>query len=120
MPTYTYRCSNCGVEFDKFQKFSEKPLTRCPECRIGRVSRIPQPSTIVFKGSGWYSTDHKSASGQSSRKSEGETSKGETSKGETSKDETSKGEAGKTEAGKTEKTESKPAKKEQKAAAADD
>ena len=64
MPTYTYRCESCGVEFDKFQKFSDKPLTRCPECRTGKVKRIPQPSTIVFKGSGWYATDHRSASGQ--------------------------------------------------------
>ena len=95
MPTYTYRCSNCGVEFDRFQKFSDKPLTRCPECRTGRVSRIPQPSAIVFKGSGWYATDHKSHSGQTSKKSEGDT-------------------------GKTEKSESKPVKKEDQAAASDD
>jgi putative FmdB family regulatory protein len=72
MPTYHYRCSTCGVEFDRYQKFSDKPLTRCPECRTGKVSRIPQPSAIVFKGSGWYATDHRSPSGQTSRKSEGD------------------------------------------------
>ena len=95
MPTYTYRCSSCGVEFDKFQKFSDKPLTRCPECRTGRVSRIPQPSAIVFKGSGWYATDHKSPSGKSGKKSEDE-------------------------AGKTESKPDKPDKKEEKAAASDE
>ncbi|MGH2524341.1 MAG: FmdB family zinc ribbon protein [Anaerolineales bacterium] len=70
MPVYTYRCQSCGVQFDKFQKFSEKPLTRCPECRKGQVRRVPQPSAVVFKGSGWYATDHRSASGQASKKSE--------------------------------------------------
>jgi putative FmdB family regulatory protein len=60
MPTYAYRCQSCGVEFERVQKFSDKPLTRCPECRTGKVRRVPQPSAIVFKGSGWYVTDHKS------------------------------------------------------------
>jgi putative FmdB family regulatory protein len=87
MPTYTYRCSSCGVQFDKFQKFSDKPLTRCPECRTGTVNRIPQSSAIVFKGSGWYATDHRSPSGQTSRKSEGESASSDsaTEKGEKSK-----------------------------------
>jgi putative FmdB family regulatory protein len=74
MPTYTYRCESCGVQFDRFQKFTDKPLTRCPECRTGRVKRIPQPSAIVFKGSGWYATDHRSASAGITKKPEGETS----------------------------------------------
>ena len=62
MPIYTYSCQSCGVQFEKLQKFSDKPLTRCPECRKGRVRRLVQPSAIVFKGSGWYATDHRSAS----------------------------------------------------------
>ncbi len=87
MPTYHYRCSSCGVEFDKYQKFSDKALTRCPECRSGTVNRIPQPSAIVFKGSGWYATDNRSPSGQTSRKSEGESASTDSSteKGEKSK-----------------------------------
>lgn len=58
MPTYTYRCSNCGVSFDRIQKFTDKPLTRCPECK-GKVNRVPQASAVVFKGSGWYINDSK-------------------------------------------------------------
>jgi putative FmdB family regulatory protein len=50
------------VQFERLQKFSDKPLTRCPECRTGRVKRIPQPPAVVFKGSGWYVTDHRSSS----------------------------------------------------------
>ncbi len=61
MPTYTYRCSNCGVSFDRIQKFTDKPLTRCPECK-GKVNRVPQASAVVFKGSGWYINDSKGAS----------------------------------------------------------
>jgi putative FmdB family regulatory protein len=75
MPVYTYSCQKCGVTFDRSQKFSDKPLTRCPECRTGRVKRVLTPPSIVFKGSGWYATDHRSASGQGSRKSDGESGK---------------------------------------------
>lgn len=56
MPTYHYRCSDCGHSFDYFQKFAEDPLTTCPECG-GPIRRVPQPVGIVFKGSGWYVTD---------------------------------------------------------------
>ena len=58
MPTYTYRCNNCGVTFDHVQKFADKPLARCPECR-GKVNRVPQASAVMFRGSGWYINDSK-------------------------------------------------------------
>lgn len=56
MPTYHYRCSECGHSFDFFQKFADDPLTECPECS-GPIRRVPQPVGIVFKGSGWYVND---------------------------------------------------------------
>jgi putative FmdB family regulatory protein len=58
MPTYVYRCDECGVEFDRFQHFSEEPVRVCPECRAS-VRRVIQPVGIVFKGKGFYVTDHK-------------------------------------------------------------
>jgi putative FmdB family regulatory protein len=58
MPMYTYRCKKCGVRFDRLSSFYAKPLTHCPECH-GTVRRLLQPAGIVFKGSGWYSTDSK-------------------------------------------------------------
>ena len=64
MPIYTYECDECGTRFDKLQKFSDKPLTRCPECK-GHVRRLIQPAGIVFKGSGWYITDSKRSSSAS-------------------------------------------------------
>ena len=64
MPIYTYRCENCGVQFERQQSFSEPPLTRCPECSKKTLQKVFQPVGIVFKGSGFYSTDHRSPSGQ--------------------------------------------------------
>ena len=70
MPTYTYRCQSCGVQFDRYQSFNDKPLTRCPECRKGKVQRVVQASAIVFRGSGWYKTDSRTNSTSTARKAE--------------------------------------------------
>jgi len=64
MPVYTYRCDNCGVQFEQSQKFSDSPLTRCPECGKKALKKVYTPVGIVFKGSGFYATDHRSPSGQ--------------------------------------------------------
>ena len=65
MPVYTYRCSNCGVEFDHQQKFNEKNLSRCPECGKKKLNRVYRPVGVVFKGSGFYVTDNRSKSSAS-------------------------------------------------------
>lgn len=64
MPIYTYLCDNCGVQFEKQQKFSDVPLSRCPECGKKALKKVYLPVGIVFKGSGFYATDHHSPSGQ--------------------------------------------------------
>jgi len=64
MPIYTYRCENCGVRFERYQKFEDQTLTWCPECNKKSLLKVFQPVGIVFKGSGFYSTDHRSPSGQ--------------------------------------------------------
>ena len=63
MPIYTYRCESCGVQFERNQKFSDAPLTRCPECGKKSLRKVYTPVGIVFKGSGFYATDHRSPSG---------------------------------------------------------
>lgn len=63
MPVYTYRCENCGVQFDRQQSFSDLPLTRCPECNKKTLRKVYTAVGIVFKGSGFYATDHRSPSG---------------------------------------------------------
>ena len=65
MPIYTYRCDNCGVQFERHQSFDEAPLTRCPECSKKTLRKVYTPVGIVFKGSGFYATDHRSPSGTS-------------------------------------------------------
>lgn len=67
MPIYTYRCDNCGVQFDRRQKFSDDPLKVCPECKTETLRKVYLPVGIVFKGSGFYSTDNRSPSGTESR-----------------------------------------------------
>ena len=58
MPTYEYKCDECGVVFERFQHFSEEPVKTCPEC-AGSVRRVIQPVGIIFKGKGFYVTDNK-------------------------------------------------------------
>jgi len=62
MPTYEYECLKCQYHFERFQGMTEKPLSRCPTCR-GKIRRLVSGgSGIIFKGSGFYSTDYRSAS----------------------------------------------------------
>src|SRR5215510_4699718 len=72
MPVYTYRCDSCGVQFERQQSFHDAPLKTCPECRKKTVKRIITPTKVIFKGSGFYATDHKSPSGSGSHSSKKE------------------------------------------------
>ncbi|MCH8612084.1 FmdB family zinc ribbon protein [Arsenicicoccus dermatophilus] len=56
MPTYSYRCSDCGEAFDIVQSFSDDALTECPACQ-GRLRKLFTSVGVVFKGSGFYRTD---------------------------------------------------------------
>jgi len=60
VPTYQYACTECGEQLEKVQKFSDDPLTVCPNCN-GRLRKVFSPVGIVFKGSGFYRTDSRSA-----------------------------------------------------------
>jgi putative FmdB family regulatory protein len=60
VPTYTYRCDQCGESIDRRQSFSDDPLTTCESCG-GALKRVIYPAGIVFKGSGWYVTDYKNS-----------------------------------------------------------
>jgi putative FmdB family regulatory protein len=64
MPIYTYQCDNCGVRFERHQHFDDPVLTRCPECSKKTLRKIYTPVGIVFKGSGFFATDHRSPSGK--------------------------------------------------------
>lgn len=61
MPIYEYACTACGERTEAKQSFDEPPLTECPHCG-GSLRKLYSPVGIVFKGSGFYSTDAKSGS----------------------------------------------------------
>jgi len=70
MPTYEYLCKTCGHRFETWQKMTDDPLTTCPDCGAA-IRRVLFPAGVVFKGSGFYKTDHRdSASIESSAKDE--------------------------------------------------
>ena len=102
MPVYTYRCENCGIQFDEREKFDDPTKTICPECEEESLHRVYRPVGIVFKGSGFYATDNRSPSGKEARKHDKEEGGTKKEKGE------------KTEKKTTEKTDSTPSKKESK------
>ncbi len=56
MPTYQYRCTECGQDLEAVQKFSDPALTECPNCR-GKLRKVFNAVGVVFKGSGFYRTD---------------------------------------------------------------
>lgn len=61
MPTYEYRCPNCG-KFEAVQKITDKPFKACPTCGSDVDRLISHNVGIVFKGSGWYCTDNRKSS----------------------------------------------------------
>ena len=61
MPTYQYNCTECGVQVEAVQKFSDEPLSVCASCG-GRLRKVFSPVGIVFKGSGFYRTDSRNGS----------------------------------------------------------
>jgi putative FmdB family regulatory protein len=56
MPTYEYACTACTHRFEVVQKFSDAPITECPQCS-GAVRKVYFAAGVVFKGSGWYIND---------------------------------------------------------------
>jgi putative FmdB family regulatory protein len=61
VPTYQYRCTECGGQLEAVQKFTDEPLTVHDDCG-GRLRKVFSPVGIVFKGSGFYRTDSRKGS----------------------------------------------------------
>ena len=78
MPTYEYLCQKCGQTFEAFQSIRAEAFRECPKelCRLpkwghGKVKRLPGTGAgIIFKGSGFYSTDYRSESYKTSAKAD--------------------------------------------------
>jgi putative FmdB family regulatory protein len=77
MPIYEYECSRCHHRFEVKQGFKDRPQAKCPQCNE-TARRVFHPTPIIFKGSGFYVTDHRPAEGSpkpSPPKGESEASK---------------------------------------------
>ena len=61
MPIYTYKCTSCGKVFEKFKNMNYNGKEYCDNCS-SEALRVFTPLGIIFKGSGFYTTDYKSAS----------------------------------------------------------
>tara|TARA_B100000809_G_scaffold252084_1_gene286352 strand:+ start:253 stop:579 length:327 start_codon:yes stop_codon:yes gene_type:complete len=62
MPTYEYKCTKCKHQFEAVQKMTDNPLARCPKCRCKIKRLIGAGAGVIFKGSGFYTTDYRSDS----------------------------------------------------------
>jgi len=68
MPTYQYRCNDCGHEFEEFQSMTEDPIRVCPKCKGETRRLISGGAGLIFKGSGFYQTDYRSAKYQADQR----------------------------------------------------
>jgi putative FmdB family regulatory protein len=63
MPTYDYECQACKHTFEKFQSITAGPIRKCPRCGRLKVKRLLGTGAgVIFKGSGFYSTDYRDSS----------------------------------------------------------
>ena len=118
MPTYEYRCLQCGHLFELFQSMKDEPTKICPECQ-GEVQRlIGTGAGLIFKGSGFYITDYRSDAYKKDAKADhgpgvsGKSDTGGSGKSDTGgSSKTDAGGSGKTDAGGSKKTDSGGSKK---------
>jgi putative FmdB family regulatory protein len=87
LPLYEYECLECTKRFELRRSFNDESEVLCPDCKC-TASRIFSPVPIIFKGSGFYVTDHRSNHGHSAPTGTGEDSKSAESKPSESKDTT--------------------------------
>jgi putative FmdB family regulatory protein len=88
MPTYEYRCKDCGEHLEVVQAFTDDPLTECPAC-AGPLRKVFGNIGITFKGSGFYKTDSrskKSAAAASESKADGSSSEKSDAKSDSKSD----------------------------------
>ena len=103
MPTYEYRCKDCGEHLEVVQKFTDDPLTECPSCQ-GPLRKVFGSIGIVLKGSGFYKTD--SRAGASSGKKTEKSDKGESTKSDSTKSDSTKGDSTKSDSSSSTKSDS--------------
>jgi len=85
MPTYEYKCKNCGKIFEVFQSITDDPIKTCPDCG-GEVYRLISGGIgIIFKGNGFYVTDNKTNSSYNGKSKQKETANSSNTKNDNKK-----------------------------------
>jgi putative FmdB family regulatory protein len=107
MPLYEYECPRTGKRFEAIQKFSDAPLTRCPDCDqhpdcAGEAKKLLSAPAIQFKGAGWYVNDY-GKGGEKPKKDAADSKSGDSKPGDSKSGDTKPAEK---------KPDSKPAAKE--------
>jgi putative FmdB family regulatory protein len=69
MPIYEYECIHCGHRFELKQSYHDKPQAECPQCKK-KAKRVFHASPIIFKGKGFYITDHRKSGEPAATKTE--------------------------------------------------
>jgi len=88
LPTYDYECSACGHTWELYQQITEKPRRQCPKCKQLKAQRlIGTGAAVLFKGTGFYQTDYRSADYKQKAKAEKTASSAPAKSGESSKPE---------------------------------
>ena len=89
MPTYDYRCDKCSHEFEVFQSMTAPVIKKCPQCQKLSLKRlIGSGAAVLFKGSGFYTTDYRSQNYQKQAKAETDKQNGKTEKSKTKQGDT--------------------------------
>lgn len=94
MPTYEYECSGCGQDFELFQKMTDAPIEKCPQCGGKATRKISAGAGLLFKGSGFYITDYRSEGYK--KAAQAETAGSGSGEGKSAKGSGGEGAAGKT------------------------
>lgn len=69
MPIYEYRCNSCDFRFELKQGFDAQPVASCPRCQ-GRATRVFHEVPVFYRGSGFYTTDHRNDNKKEEKKEE--------------------------------------------------
>jgi putative FmdB family regulatory protein len=71
VPIYEYECDSCTERFELMQKFSDKPVKKCPKCGCP-VHKVLSAPALLFKGTGWYVTDYANPERKKAQKADGD------------------------------------------------
>ena len=107
MPTYDYHCDGCEHDFELYQSITAEPERKCPKCKKKKLRRlIGTGAAIMFKGSGFYTTDYRSESYKKRAEADKPSSESKSDSKSESKSE-SNGDSSKSDSAKSSKSETK-------------